>query len=91
MYLLQTREAEQAAPNSFRPKGQLRWTPWRTIRKEPNDEWGGAAAETWLLAPIRGLTEKRLKIGGKGGYILTREACRAAHADEVKPSLPPTV
>lgn len=59
----------------------MRFTPWRTVATHEATTDGGELAERWLLRPCVGLTEKRLKIGsGSGGYILTREECRSAHA-----------
>ncbi len=78
-YLCQERDGQTGGRNPYRPHGQLVWSPWKTVRKEPPDEHGGARAEKWLLAPLRGITQRRLKIGGTGGYILTREECEAAH------------
>lgn len=88
-YLCQTREGEQADPNPFQRRGRctLRWTPWKTVRTESPDEHGGARAETWLLLPVRGITQRRIKLGD---WALTREECEDAHRahsqNEVKPS-----
>lgn len=71
----------QERSGTFLPLWRVKWERWRTVRKEPADEHGGARAEKWLLAPIGDLTGRRLKICGKNGYILTREQCEAAHRE----------
>lgn len=83
-YLLQERDGETGGRNPYRPNGQLVWTPWRTVRKEPEDR--ASAAEVWLLAPMRGITQRRIK---RGKWVLTREECQAAHREAQSASLNP--
>lgn len=85
-YLLQERDGETGGRNPYRPNGQLVWTPWRTVRKEIGDEHGGARAEVWLLSPVRGITQRRLK---REKWVLTREECQAAHREAQSASLNP--
>lgn len=60
-YLCQIREGEQAAPNPYRPKGQLKWSGWRTVKSYSEED--ANLAERWLGKPVRGLTQKRIKRG----------------------------
>lgn len=52
---LQERDMEQALPNPYRPRGQIRWTPWRTVRVTEDQ----AEADAHLRKNT-GLTQRRV-------------------------------
>lgn len=68
-YLLQEREYEGRRPCAFAGNKPC-YSAWRTIRKEPADEFGGNRAESWLKAPLTGLIQRRIKLAR---WTLTRE------------------